>query len=164
MPRIGGESVLGRLSELMFLHVVRRYLEGLPPEQTDWLAGLRDEPVGRALAALHRNPARAWTLQSLAREAGIVALGVGGARSRSSWGIRQSSTSRAGACSSRPISFAVARRALRRSPIAWATSPRRRLVGRSRKRLGHPRASGVSDNRLASWKPNVFSVDHARGP
>ena len=70
VPRIGGESVLGRLSELMFLHVVRRYLEGLPPEQTDWLAGLRDEPVGRALAALHRNPARAWTLQSLAREAG----------------------------------------------------------------------------------------------
>jgi AraC-like DNA-binding protein len=71
VPRIGGESVLGRLSELMFLHVVRRYLEGLPPEQTDWLSGLRDEPVGRALAALHRNPARAWTLQSLAREAGI---------------------------------------------------------------------------------------------
>src|SRR5262249_31413660 len=71
VPRIGGESVLGRLSELMFLHVIRRYLEGLPPEQTDWLSGLRDEPIGRALAALHRNPARAWTLQSLAREAGI---------------------------------------------------------------------------------------------
>jgi len=71
VPRIGGEGVLGRLSELMFLHVVRRYLEGLPPEQTDWLSGLRDEPVGRALAALHRNPARAWTLQALAREAGI---------------------------------------------------------------------------------------------
>jgi AraC-like DNA-binding protein len=71
VPRIGGESVLGRLSELMFLHVVRRYLESLPPEQTDWLSGLRDQPIGRALAALHRNPARAWTLQALAREAGI---------------------------------------------------------------------------------------------
>jgi len=71
VPRIGGESVLGRLSELMFLHVVRRYLEGLPADQTDWLSGLRDEPIGRALAALHRNPARAWTLQALAREAGI---------------------------------------------------------------------------------------------
>jgi AraC-like DNA-binding protein len=71
VPRIGGESVLGRLSELMFLHVVRRYLEDLPPEQADWLAGLRDEPIGRALAALHRHPARAWTLQALAREAGI---------------------------------------------------------------------------------------------
>ena len=71
VPRIGGESVLGRLSELMFLHVVRRYLESLPAEKTDWLAGLRDEPIGRALAALHRSPARAWTLQTLAREAGI---------------------------------------------------------------------------------------------
>jgi AraC-like DNA-binding protein len=71
VPRIGGESVLGRLSELMFLHVVRRYLESLPREQADWLAALRDKPVGRALAALHRDPARAWTLQSLAREAGI---------------------------------------------------------------------------------------------
>jgi AraC-like DNA-binding protein len=71
VPRIGGESVLGRLSELMFLHVVRRYLESLPPEQTDWLSGLRDQPIGRALAALHRNPARAWTLQTLAREAGV---------------------------------------------------------------------------------------------
>ena len=71
VPRIGGDSVLGRLSELMFLHVVRRYLESLPADKTDWLAGLRDEPIGRALAALHRNPARAWTLQALAREAGI---------------------------------------------------------------------------------------------
>ena len=70
-PRIGGESVLSRLSELMFLHVVRRYLEALPADKADWLAGLRDEPIGRALAALHRSPARAWTLQSLAREAGI---------------------------------------------------------------------------------------------
>jgi AraC-like DNA-binding protein len=70
-PRIGGESVLGRLSELMFLHVVRRYLEELPAEKTDWLAALRDQPISRALAALHRNPARDWTLQALAREAGV---------------------------------------------------------------------------------------------
>jgi AraC-like DNA-binding protein len=70
-PRIGGESVLSRLSELMFLHVVRRYLEALPADKADWLAGLRDEPIGRALAALHRSPARGWTLQALAREAGI---------------------------------------------------------------------------------------------
>ena len=71
LSRIGGESVLSRLSELMFLHVVRRYLETLPADKADWLSGLRDQPVGRALAALHRKPARAWTLQTLAREAGI---------------------------------------------------------------------------------------------
>lgn len=68
--RIGGEGVLGRLSELMFVDVVRRYLETLPPDRTGWLAGLRDPVVGRALAALHRSPERGWTIASLAREAG----------------------------------------------------------------------------------------------
>ena len=70
-PRIGGESVLGRLSELMFVDVVRRYLETLPVDRTGWLAGLRDAFVGRALTALHRSPARDWTLEALAREVGI---------------------------------------------------------------------------------------------
>ncbi len=70
-PRMGGQGVLGRLSELMFIDVVRRYVESLPPDRTDWLAGLRDAFVGRALAALHRDPARVWTLESLARQAGL---------------------------------------------------------------------------------------------
>jgi AraC-like DNA-binding protein len=70
-PRIGGECVLGRLSELMFVDVVRRYLETLPADRTDWLAGLRDPFIGRALTALHRNPARDWTLESLAHEVGL---------------------------------------------------------------------------------------------
>lgn len=66
-PRIGSQSVLGRLSELMFVDVIRRYLETLPPERHDWLAGLRDPCIGRALAQMHRDPARHWTLQALAR-------------------------------------------------------------------------------------------------
>jgi AraC-like DNA-binding protein len=70
-PRIGSECMLGRLSELMFVDVVRRYVESLPAERTNWLAGLRDQFVGRALAALHNSPARDWTLESLAREVGL---------------------------------------------------------------------------------------------
>jgi AraC-like DNA-binding protein len=69
--RIGGECVLGRLSELMFVDVVRRYLETLPADRTGWLAGLRDPFVGRAITALHEHPERAWTLEALAREAGV---------------------------------------------------------------------------------------------
>jgi hypothetical protein len=42
----------------------------LAPEQTGWLAGLRDHFVGRAIAALHREPAREGTLESLSREVG----------------------------------------------------------------------------------------------
>lgn len=70
-PRMGGQCVLGRLSELMFVDVVRRYLETLPPDRTDWLAGLRDPHVGRALTALHRQPARDWTIESLARHVAV---------------------------------------------------------------------------------------------
>src|SRR6478736_1980044 len=70
-PRPGGEAVLGRLSELMFVDVVRRYLETLPADRTGWLAGLREPFVGRALTALHRDPARSWTLESLAHEVGL---------------------------------------------------------------------------------------------
>lgn len=70
-PRIGGEATLGRLSELMFVEVIRRYVETLPPERENWLAGLRDSLVGIALTALHRNPARDWSLTLLASEVGI---------------------------------------------------------------------------------------------
>ena len=69
--RAGGESVLGRLSELMFVEAVRRHLNSLPAEQTGWLAGLRDQFVGRALTLLHSNPAHPWTLDALAREVGL---------------------------------------------------------------------------------------------
>ncbi len=69
--RIGSAGVLSRLSELMFVDVVRRYLETLPADHTNWLAGLRDPLVGRALTALHRDPARDWTIESLARSVGL---------------------------------------------------------------------------------------------
>jgi AraC-like DNA-binding protein len=55
----------------MFVDVVRHYLETLPADRTGWLAGLRDPFVGRALTAFHRDPARAWTIESLARNVGL---------------------------------------------------------------------------------------------
>jgi AraC-like DNA-binding protein len=67
----GAECVRLRLSELMFVEVIRMYVETLPPEQTGWLAGLRDPVIGRVLALLHEKPAYGWTLDKLAHEAGI---------------------------------------------------------------------------------------------
>ena len=69
--RSGGEGVLARLSELMFIEVVRRHIESLPPEQTGWLAGLRDRHVGHALNLLHGKPSHPWTLEQLAKESGL---------------------------------------------------------------------------------------------
>ena len=69
--RSGGEGVLARLSELMFVEAVRRHLDSMPNEQTGWLAGLRDRFVGRALTLLHGKPAHSWTVEELAREVGL---------------------------------------------------------------------------------------------
>jgi AraC-like DNA-binding protein len=69
--RAGGESVLAKLSELMFIEVVRRHLEALPPEQAEWLAGLRDPFVGKALSPMHGGPARNWTIEELAKDVGL---------------------------------------------------------------------------------------------
>ncbi|MCC7243310.1 MAG: AraC family transcriptional regulator [Acidobacteria bacterium] len=67
--RPGAENILSRLSELMFVETIRRYLERLP-EQAGWLAGLRDALVGRALAAIHAAPGEPWTVDRLARRVG----------------------------------------------------------------------------------------------
>lgn len=70
-PRSGGECVVARLSELLFIEVVRHYVDSLPPENAGWLAGLRDEHVGRALGKLHGNPSHSWTLEDLAKQIGM---------------------------------------------------------------------------------------------
>lgn len=64
----GAETVLAKLSELLFVESIRRYLAGLPPEETGWLAGLRDPAIGRALGLLHGRVSEAWTAEALARE------------------------------------------------------------------------------------------------
>jgi AraC-like DNA-binding protein len=69
--RAGGEAVLAKLSEVLFVETLRTYIAHLPAEQTGWLAGARDAEVGKTLALMHRNPAHPWTIASLAREAGV---------------------------------------------------------------------------------------------
>ena len=65
--RIGSETMLTRMAELMFIEVVRRHVEQLSPQHAGWLGALRDDVVGPALAALHERPAHPWTLAELAR-------------------------------------------------------------------------------------------------
>jgi AraC-like DNA-binding protein len=69
--RAGGEAVLAKLSEVLFVETLRTYIAHLPADQTGWLAGARDAEVGKTLALMHRNPAHPWTIASLAREAGV---------------------------------------------------------------------------------------------
>jgi transcriptional regulator GlxA family with amidase domain len=69
--RPGGQAVLERISEMMFADAIRRYVDTLSEQSTGWLAGLCDRSVGRALALIHGQPARAWTLEELAAEAAL---------------------------------------------------------------------------------------------
>src|SRR5262249_51533963 len=68
---IGSEAVLSKLSELLFVETMRRYIAQLPVEETGWLAGVRDPEVGNALALLHRAPSKPWTIATLAQEIGV---------------------------------------------------------------------------------------------
>lgn len=70
-PRPGGDAVLERLSEMMFVDAARRYLDDLPDDATGWLAGLRDRFVGKALERMHESPEQAWTVDELAHEVGL---------------------------------------------------------------------------------------------
>jgi AraC-like DNA-binding protein len=69
--RAGAKGILSKLGELMFVELVRRHVETLPEASKGWLAGLRDRYVGRALNLMHQEPARAWTLDQLAKEVGL---------------------------------------------------------------------------------------------
>jgi AraC-like DNA-binding protein len=69
--RAGSEIVLARLSELLFVEVLRAHLDALPEEARGWFAGLRDRQVGAALRLMHARPAEPWTLEDLAREVGL---------------------------------------------------------------------------------------------
>ena len=66
----GRSALLTKLSEALFVETLRRWMAALPEESTGWLAGARDEIVGRALTLIHKQPSRRWTLDTLAREAG----------------------------------------------------------------------------------------------
>ncbi len=67
----GAAACLGRLAELLFAEAIRGYVNSLPDAQSNWLTGLRDPYVARALAELHQRPEHAWTLAELTRAIGL---------------------------------------------------------------------------------------------
>lgn len=67
----GTGVVLAKLSEVLFVETLRRYISTLPPDQIGWLAGARDPFIGQALALLHKTPAYPWTISDLAKHVGL---------------------------------------------------------------------------------------------
>ncbi len=66
--RPGGETVITRLSDVLVVQALRAWLESDPAARSGWLGALQDPQIGRAVALIHRQPSRGWTVASLAGE------------------------------------------------------------------------------------------------
>jgi AraC-like DNA-binding protein len=66
--RPGGEAVITRLGDILVIQAVRSWIETDPAARTGWLGALQDPQIGRAISLIHREPARDWTVASLADE------------------------------------------------------------------------------------------------
>lgn len=66
--RPGSDTIIKRLADILFIQVVRAWLENEAGAVRGWLGALRDPQIGAALARIHQNPERAWTVGSLASE------------------------------------------------------------------------------------------------
>jgi AraC-like DNA-binding protein len=70
-PRPGGLSMLERLTEIVFIEILRHQILMTPPEAAGWLAALTDPALARCLALLHDAPERNWTVNRLSAAAGL---------------------------------------------------------------------------------------------
>lgn len=67
----GARTVLRRMADVLFIQAVRAHLASQDRRTRGWLLGLSDRRIARALEAIHRQTAEPWTLDALAREAGM---------------------------------------------------------------------------------------------
>lgn len=66
--RPGGETIITRLADILVIQAIRVWLQQDPAARTGWLGALQDPQIGRSIALIQREPARAWTIASLASE------------------------------------------------------------------------------------------------
>jgi AraC-like DNA-binding protein len=69
--RAGGETIITRLADILVVQAIRSWMARDPLAQTGWLGALRDVQIGRAIASIHRDPTRRWTVASLAEAVGM---------------------------------------------------------------------------------------------
>jgi AraC-like DNA-binding protein len=66
--RPGGEAVITRLGDILVIQAIRAWMESDPAARRGWLGALQDPQIGRAITAIHREPAADWTVGALAQE------------------------------------------------------------------------------------------------
>lgn len=70
-PQPGAEAVITRLADILVIHAIRGWIAQDQNARSGWLGALRDPKIGRVIGRIHREPQRAWTLESLGAEAAM---------------------------------------------------------------------------------------------
>ena len=73
--RPGGETIITHLADILIIQAIRSWIDSAPEAEQGWLAALRDIQVGKALAAIHREPEKEWSVATLAKEVGMSRSG-----------------------------------------------------------------------------------------
>ena len=63
--------MITRLADILVIQAIRAWIAHDPSARSGWLGALRDPQIGRAIALVHRDPGRTWTLASLAGAVGM---------------------------------------------------------------------------------------------
>ncbi|WP_312164058.1 AraC family transcriptional regulator [Phenylobacterium sp.] len=69
--KIGAATVLSRLADVVITRLIRAWVRDGGREAEGWMAAIHDPKIGRALAAIHQDPANDWSIEALARTAGL---------------------------------------------------------------------------------------------
>ena len=69
--RPGQRVALSRLTEVLFVEVLRHWIASLSPGQGGWLGAISDPHIGPALKFIHENPELPWTLSDLGQRVGL---------------------------------------------------------------------------------------------
>lgn len=70
-PKIGAATVLSRLADVVITRLIRAWVHEGGQDAEGWMAAIRDPKIGRALAAIHQDPSQPWSIDALARVAGL---------------------------------------------------------------------------------------------
>ncbi|UPW17527.1 AraC family transcriptional regulator [Agarivorans sp. TSD2052] len=71
----GGETIITHLADILVIQLIRHWLEHSPQANQGWLGALRDKQIGLALQAIHHQPDKAWTVDTLAQQCGMSRSG-----------------------------------------------------------------------------------------
>jgi AraC-like DNA-binding protein len=67
----GWAMAASRLADVLFVHLLRAYLTNMAARDAGWLRAMTDVHLVKAMALIHRQPGRAWTVEDLAAAAGM---------------------------------------------------------------------------------------------